>query len=64
MIKPKKLTHVHAANYMLKVNNRNTRPRCKYVVRVSLLLTLNKFHPCSGVSILNFEQVNANWGTF
>ena len=26
---------------------------------MSLLLTLNRFHNCSGVSIVNFEQVNA-----
>ena len=29
------------------------------VTLVSLLLTLNKFTHCSGVSIVNFEQVNA-----
>ena len=32
------------------------------VVLVSLLLTLNIFHTCSSVSIVNFEQVNAGWG--
>ena len=31
------------------------------VVLVSLLLTLNIFTPCSTVSIINFEQVNAGW---
>ena len=31
------------------------------VVLVSLLLTLNIFTPCSIVSIVNFEQVNAGW---
>ena len=33
------------------------------VVLVPLLLTLNIFStPCSSVSIVNFEQVNASWG--
>ena len=59
--------------YLLKVNNRNTRTRCEIcskltiktmdngVVLVSLLLTLNNFPPCSGVSIANFEHVNVDW---
>ena len=51
-------------NYMFKVNNRNTKTRCKIseansVISVSLLLTLTYFTPCSSVSIVNFEQVNA-----
>ena len=33
-------------NYMFKVNNRNARTRCEI---------------CSSVSIVNFEQVNADW---
>ena len=32
------------------------------VVMVSLLLTLNNFTHCSGVTIVDFEQVNAGWG--
>ena len=31
------------------------------VVLVSLLLTLNIFHICSSVSIVNFEHGNAGW---
>ena len=42
---------------MFKVNNKDNG-----VVLVSLLLTLNIFHTCSSVSIVNFEQVNAGWG--
>ena len=38
---------------MFKVNNK--------IVLVSLLLTLYNFTPCSKVSIVNFEQVNASW---
>ena len=58
-----------------KVNNRNTRIRCKIcskstitdkndaigIVLVSLLLTFNKFYTLSSVSIVNFEQVSAGW---
>ena len=35
-----------ADNYIFKVNNINTR---------------TYFTPCSSVSIVNFEQVNAGW---
>ena len=35
---------------MFKVNNRNTRARCEI-----------RFTPCSSVSVVNFEQVNADW---
>ena len=42
-------------NYMIKVNNRNSRTRCK------ILLTFNIFQPCSSISIVNFEQVNIGW---
>ena len=68
---------IPAGNYMFKVSNRKTITRCEIcskltmktperrhgVVLVSLLLTLNLFHftPCSRVSIVNFEQVNADW---
>ena len=46
-----------AGNYMFKANNKETRD----VVLVSLLLTLNIVTPCSSVSIVNFEKVNADW---
>ena len=42
---------------MFKVNNKDAIG----VVLVSLLLTLNIFIPCSSVSIVNFEHVNADW---
>ena len=53
--------------YLFKVNNRNTRTRCKTSSKLTtktpkLLLTLNIFHTLR-VSIVNFEQVNAHWGT-
>ena len=37
---------------MFKVNNRNTRTSCEIC---------SKFTPCFTVSIVNFEQVNAEW---
>ena len=48
-----------AGNYMFKANNKETRD----VVLVSLLLTLNIVTPCSSVSIVNFEKVNADWAS-
>ena len=44
---------------MFKVNKDTiTTPMCRSGV---LLLTLNYFTSCSGVSIVDFEQVNAGW---
>ena len=34
------------------------------VVLVSLLITLTYFTLCSSVSIVNFEQINADWTVF
>ena len=46
---------------MFKVNYKITRMTSLIsVVLVSLILTLNRFL-CYGVSIVNFEQVNAGW---
>ena len=42
---------------MFKVNSKDTRT----TPVASLLLTLNRLHPCSSFSIANFEQVNADW---
>ena len=54
---------------MFKVSNKDTRttPPTKWsntvneigIVLVSLLLTSTYFTPCSSVSVVNFEQVNA-----
>ena len=41
---------------MFKVNNKGTRTG---VVLMPLLLTFTYFTPCSGVSIVNFEHLNA-----
>ena len=50
--------------YMFQVTNKNIRTRYEICSKLTiktplLLLTLNIFHTCSSVSILNFEQVNA-----
>ena len=52
-----KITTLPAGNCMFKVNNRNTRTRCEICSK----LTITYFTPCSSVSIVNFEQVNAGW---
>ena len=43
------LTSVPVSIYMFKVNNRNTRTRCEISAKYS-------------VSVVNFQQVNAEWG--
>ena len=45
---------------MFKVNFKDTRTT-PGVALVSLLSTLTYFTPCSSVSIVNLEQVNAGW---
>ena len=50
-------TSVPADNNMFIVN-------AVSVVLVSLLITLTYFTPCSSVSIVNFEQINADWTVF
>ena len=53
-----------AGNYMFKVNNRNTRTRCEICSKL-IIKTPERRHcllvPCSSVSIVNFDQVNAGW---
>ena len=47
-----------AGIYLFKVNNRNTRTRCEICSK------LTYFTPCSSISIVSFEQVNAGWEPF
>ena len=60
------LIEVPAGNYMLKVNNRNTRTRCeissKLTIKTPERCQWTYFTPCCSVSIVNFEQVNTGWG--
>ena len=62
-----------AAIYLFKVNNRNTRARCKICPKLTIkspeqyqwcrsgVFIVNFEHTCTSVSIVNFEQVNAGW---
>ena len=49
--------------YMFKVNNRNTRTRCEICSKLTIKTTERGTYstPCSSVSIVNFEQINADW---
>ena len=49
--------HQHNAWNLFKVNSKDITTS----LTLSLWLTLNRFHACSGVSIVNFEQVNTGW---
>ena len=56
--------------YLFKVNNGNTRAMREICSTLTiktperLLLILNRFTYCSGISIVDFEQVNADWNSF
>ena len=43
---------------MFKINNRNMRRSGTFIVNFETYFT-----PCSSVSIVNFEHVNAGWNT-
>ena len=47
---------------MFKVNNRNTRTICEICSKLTIKIPY--FTPCSSVSTVNFEQVNAGWVDF
>ena len=57
-----------AGNYMFKVNNRNTRTRCEICSKLAIKIPERRqrpyFTPCSSVSIVNFQHVNAGWEIF
>ena len=62
------------AIYMFKFNSRNTRTRCKICSKltvktperrqahISLFDVLTYFTPCSSVSVVKFEHLNADQG--
>ena len=52
-----------ASIYPLKVNNRNTRTRCETFSKLTIKTPERRqlYTPYSCVSIVNFEQVNADW---
>ena len=48
--------------YLFKVNNGNTRERCKICSKLTIEVnTRGYFTPCSSVSTVDFEQVNVSW---
>ena len=67
------MSYIPAGNYMLKVNNRNTRTKRGICSKLTIktperhqwhhsgVSIVNIFTPCSSVSIVNLEQVNAGW---
>ena len=58
-------SNILAGNFMFKVKNRNTRPRYEVCSKLTIKTPERRrsiyFPPCSSVSIVNFEQVNAGW---
>ena len=71
------LVRIPAGNYKFKVNSGNTRARCEICSKLTIKTLERRYCCCSGVfivsfehishlvlvSIVNFEQVNAGWGT-
>ena len=51
-------THVPACNYMLKVNNRNTRTRCEICSKLIMKPPERRQWRHSGVFIVNFEHIS------
>ena len=50
-----------AGKYMFKVNCRRTRTRCEICSKLTIKTLERPQWRCSGVFIVNFEQVNAGW---
>ena len=49
--------------YLLKVNNRTTRTKCEICSKLTIKTSERRHRHTSsyGVSIVNFEQLNADW---
>ena len=58
MYPPKKTLSWNFKNFLGQHQNITSGKLCR---RMSLLLTLMYFTPCSSVSFVNFEHVNADW---
>ena len=48
---------ISAGNYMFKVNNKNSRTRCKICSKLTIKTPEQRHWFCSGVFIVNFEQI-------
>ena len=59
-----------ASIYLFKVNNENSRAMCEICSKITIKTPERHqwhqlwadFTPCSWVCIVDFEQVNSNWG--
>ena len=47
-----------ASIYLLKINNRNTRKRCKICSKSTIKTPERRHWHCSGVFIVNFERIS------
>ena len=47
-----------AGNYVFRVNNRNTRTRCKICSKLTVKMPERRQWLCSGVLIVNFEHIS------
>ena len=50
--------HIPAGIYLFKVNNRNTRAMCKIWPKLTIKTRERRQWRCSGVFILNFDQIS------
>ena len=58
----KKRNFCPAGNYIFKLNNKNTRTRCKICSKLTIKTPERRYWRRSGIFIVNFEQVNVGWG--
>ena len=61
MVHPK--TKISVGIHLLKVNNRNTRTTCEICSKLTIKTSERRQWHRSGVDIVNFEYVNADWVT-
>ena len=54
----KKSCHIPADNYMFKVNNKNTRTKCKICTKSTIKIPERRQCRRSGVFIVNFELIS------
>ena len=50
-------SYIPAANYMSKVNNRNTRTRCEICSKLTIKIPERRHWRRSGIFIVNFEYI-------
>ena len=60
-LKGETVTNIPAGICFLKVNNRNTRKRCEICSKLTIKTLKRRHWRRSGVFIVNFKHVNADW---